>query len=192
MQTPDIVLASGSPYRAELLHRLGISFSRHSPDIDETPRSGETPEVLARRLAKEKALAVAQHYPESLIIGSDQVAALEGSLLGKPGTAAKACLQLQACNGKTVSFYTGLCVTGLGKTETRVDNYKVTFRQLSAQQISRYVEQELPLDCAGSFKMEGLGISLFEKLEGKDPNTLIGLPLIELITLLNQRGIAIP
>lgn len=188
----EIVLASGSAYRAELLHRLGLTFTRHSPDIDEQPREGETPSQLALRLAQEKALAIAAHHPKALIIGSDQVASLKGAPLGKPGTVKRACEQLAACSGESVTFYTGLCVTGLGQTDSLVDTYTVTFRQLSASQIKRYVEKELPLDCAGSFKMEGLGISLFERLEGSDPNTLIGLPMIRLTTLLNQRGIAIP
>jgi septum formation protein len=188
----EIVLASGSAYRAELLHRLGLTFTRHSPDIDEQPREGESPRQLALRLAQEKAQAVAHHHPKALVIGSDQVASLKGAPLGKPGTVKRACEQLAACSGETVTFYTGLCLTGLGQTDSLVDSYSVTFRQLSAQQIQRYVEKELPLDCAGSFKMEGLGISLFERLEGSDPNTLIGLPLIKLTTLLNKRGIAIP
>ena len=190
--TPEIVLASGSAYRAELLHRLGISFARHSPDIDESPKPDETPYDLALRLAEEKASAIARLHPKVLVIGSDQVASLDGKPLGKPGTAERACEQLAACNGKTVSFYTGLCLIGPESTDSLVDIYRVTFRQLSPEQIQRYVEKELPLDCAGSFKMEGLGISLFEKLEGSDPNTLIGLPLIQLTTLLNKRGIAIP
>lgn len=188
----EIVLASGSAYRAELLHRLGLTFTRHSPDIDEQPREDESPGQLALRLAQEKAQAVAQHHPKALVIGSDQVASLKGAPLGKPGTVKRACEQLAACSGKSVTFYTGLCVAGWGQTDSLVDTYTVTFRQLSAEQIKRYVEKELPLDCAGSFKMEGLGISLFEKLEGSDPNTLIGIPLIKLTTLLNQRGIAIP
>lgn len=190
--TPEIVLASSSAYRAELLHRLGISFSRHSPDIDESPKPGETPHDLALRLANEKAAAIALLHPKALVIGSDQVASLDGKLLGKPGTAEHACQQLAACSGKTVSFYTGLCLIGPEGTDSLVDIYTVTFRQLCPEQVQRYVEKELPLDCAGSFKMEGLGISLFEKLEGSDPNTLIGLPLIQLTTLLNKRGIAIP
>ncbi|MBB3046547.1 MAF protein [Litorivivens lipolytica] len=190
--TPEIVLASGSSYRAELLHRLGISFARHSPDIDESAKPGEKPQDLALRLAEEKAAAIARQHPKALVIGSDQVASLDGKPLGKPGTAERACEQLAACSGKTVSFYTGLCLTGPDGTDSLVDLYTVTFRTLSTEQIQRYVEKELPLDCAGSFKMEGLGISLFEKTEGNDPNTLIGLPLIELTTLLNKRGVTIP
>ena len=190
--TTEIVLASGSSYRAELLHRLGLTFTRHSPDIDEQAQAGESPSELALRLAQEKALAIAAHHPKALVIGSDQVASLKGEPLGKPGTVKRACEQLAACSGESVTFYTGLCVTGLGQTDSLVDTYTVTFRQLSASQIKRYVEKELPLDCAGSFKMEGLGISLFEKLEGNDPNTLIGFPLINLTTLLNKRGITIP
>ena len=193
--TPPLILASSSRYRADLLKRLGLTFSQISPDINENPRAGETPEKLAWRLATEKARAVATKHPGSLVIGSDQVASLDGIALGKPGTAIKARRQLSLCSGKSVHFYTGLCLAGpnIGQQSTLVDTFIVHFRKLGADQISRYIEKEQPLDCAGSFKMEGLGISLFERLEGKDPNSLIGLPLIDLLSLLNQRyGFAIP
>lgn len=192
--TPPLILASSSRYRADLLRRLGLSFSQASPHIDESAQPNESPERLAERLAIGKARAVARDHPGSLVIGSDQVASLDGITLGKPGTAARAQEQLALCSGKIVHFYTGLCLAGPspGDEISLTDTFTVHFRTLSSTQIQRYVERELPLDCAGSFKVEGLGISLFEKLEGKDPNTLIGLPLIDLVSLLNQRGIAIP
>ncbi len=192
--TPPLILASGSRYRAELLRRIGLSFSQASPNIDETPRADEAPQLLAERLATEKALAIAAEHPGSLVIGSDQVASIEGEILGKPGSAERARAQLQRCSGKSVTFYTGLSLAGPfpEQTVSLTDTFTVHFRILSDEQISRYIDKELPLDCAGSFKMEGLGISLFKKLDGNDPNTLIGLPLIELVTLLNQRGIEIP
>lgn len=192
--TPPLILASSSRYRADLLKRLGLTFSQASPNIDESPLADEHPRQLAARLAAEKARAVADEHPGSLVIGSDQVASLDGVAMGKPGTADKARQQLERCSGKSVHFYTGLCLAGpdADQHSTLVDTFIVHFRPLSTEQIQRYIEKELPLDCAGSFKMEGLGISLFERLEGKDPNTLIGLPLIDLISLLNQRGIAIP
>lgn len=192
--SPPLILASSSRYRADLLRRLGLTFSQASPHIDESAQPNEAPEQLAKRLATEKARAIAREHPGSLVIGSDQVASLEGLVLGKPGSVERAREQLTRCSGKTVHFHTGLCLVGptLNEEICLVDTFTVYFRELSAAQIKRYVDQELPLDCAGSFKMEGLGISLFQKLEGKDPNTLIGLPLIDLIGLLNQRGIAIP
>jgi septum formation protein len=191
---PPLILASSSRYRADLLKRLGLSFSQASPRTDETQKVGEQPEQLARRLATEKALTIAGEHPGCLVIGSDQVASLNGEPLGKPGSVERARTQLRRCSGQSVVFYTGLSVAGPATDQlfSLTDTFTVHFRELSNAQISRYIEKELPLDCAGSFKMEGLGISLFEKLEGNDPNTLIGLPLIELVTLLNQRGIAIP
>ena len=195
IDTPyPIILASSSPYRAALLARLQIDFSQHSPEVDESPLAGESPACLAERLARSKARAVAAKHPGCLVIGSDQVASLNGHLLGKPGSAERAREQLARCSGHAVQFYTGLCLVGPpdDRETSRVDTVTVVFRQLADAQIRRYIEREQPLDCAGSFKAEGLGISLFEKISGKDPNTLIGLPLIDLVTLLNQRGIAIP
>lgn len=194
IDTPyPIILASSSRYRAALLARLQLDFSQHSPDVDETPLAGESPVSLAERLACIKARAVAEKHPGCLVIGSDQVAHLDGELLGKPGSAERAYRQLARCSGKTVQFHTGLCLTGPRDAVTSlVDTFTVVFRKLTDTQIKRYIEREQPLDCAGSFKAEGLGISLFEKLSGKDPSTLIGLPLVDLVTLLNQRGIAIP
>lgn len=188
-----IILASSSRYRAALLARLQLDFLQHSPDVDETPLAGESPARLAERLARDKARAVAAMHPGCLVIGSDQVASLDSEFLAKPGSAERAYRQLARCSGKTVQFHTGLCLAGPEDAVTSlVDTFTVVFRKLTDAQIKRYIEREQPLDCAGSFKAEGLGISLFEKFSGKDPNTLIGLPLMDLVTLLNQRGIAIP
>ncbi|WP_444893643.1 Maf family protein [Microbulbifer sp. TRSA001] len=186
-----LILASSSPYRRTLLQQLGIPFQQDSPHIDEAPQAGEAPAALALRLATEKARTLAGRHPKSLIIGSDQVASCDGQILGKPGSRERAIAQLQACNGKKVIFHTGLSLLNsasgeqLGDTET----FTVYFRQLSTEQIERYVELEQPYDCAGSFKVEGLGIALFERLEGADLNTLVGLPLIRLTDMLNHFGI---
>lgn len=193
MQT-TLILASRSPYRCELLQRLGLSFSTDSPDIDEQAQVGETPVGLVQRLAQEKARAVAAKHPQALIIGSDQVACIEGTILGKPGSRDKAIQQLAAASGKTVTFYTGLCLFNSANQNTQVlcEPFHVSFRQLSQAQIERYVDKEQPFNCAGSFKSEGLGISLFERLHGDDPNSLIGLPLIQLIRLLANEGVMLP
>jgi MAF protein len=188
-----IVLASSSIYRRELLQRLQLSFEWTSPAVDETPRPLETPAVLAERLACAKAAALAQRYPRHLIIGSDQVASLDGALLGKPGDFATAARQLQACSGRRVEFATGLCLlnSGEGSRQSSVEPFSVVFRRLEAAQIENYLRREQPLDCAGSFKMEGLGIALFERLEGEDPNSLIGLPLIRLVSMLERAGVRV-
>lgn len=187
-----LLLASSSPYRRQLLERLGLPFDCQSPDIDETPAPGEMPETLARRLAQGKAQALAEPAPTAqLIIGSDQVACLNGKTLGKPGDHANAKAQLAAASGQTVTFYTGLCLhdNRTGTSETRCDTYRVHFRTLSEAQIEHYLIRETPYDCAGSFKAEGLGIRLFERMEGADPNSLIGLPLITLTDLLLSAGV---
>lgn len=189
MQT--LILGSSSPYRAELLKKLAINFIQHSPDIDESVSEGETAISLVERLAQEKALAIAKDYPQALIIGSDQVAAIEGKILGKPGDQETAVKQLMSASGQAVTFYTGLALYN-AKTHTMqhlVEPFVVHFRHLTEKQIHYYLEQEQPYQCAGSFKSEGLGISLFAKLEGDDPNSLVGLPLIKLIGLLNNEGI---
>ena len=188
-----LILASSSPYRRQLLEQLGLAFECASPAIDESPLAAETPAALAARLAQAKARALIKHYSQHWIIGSDQTASLDGRILGKPGNFANAQAQLRACNGKRVEFLTGLCLldSRTGESETIVEPFAVQFRQLSAEQIDRYLEREQPFDCAGSFKVEGLGIALFERLEGDDPNALIGLPLIRLITLLQNAGIAV-
>lgn len=189
----SIVLASSSPYRRRLLEQLGLPFEWNSPDIDETALPDEAPASLVKRLALTKARALAARYPQHWIIGSDQVACLEGRILGKPGNIDNARYQLRACNGRRVEFLTGLCLLNSRDDtyETIVEPFAVKFRTLNHTQIDRYLEREQPFDCAGSFKAEGLGIALFEHLEGNDPNALIGLPLIQLVTLLQKAGIVI-
>ena len=189
-----IILASSSPYRRELLGRLAIDFGCSSPDIDESALPDESPHSLVKRLAEQKAQAVAADYPQHLIIGSDQVASLEQRILTKPGNNENAKAQLSACSGKTVTFYTGLSLLNskTGQQLSCVEPFSVKFRVLNEATIERYIAAEQPLDCAGSFKMEGLGISLFEKLNGDDPNSLVGLPLIRLIDMLKTERIAIP
>lgn len=183
-----LILASSSPYRRALLEQLQLPVQCAPPHINEEPIAGEKPIHLAERLAAEKARALAHNYTDALIIGSDQVAECEGHALGKPGSVERAEQQLQACAGRKVHFYTGIslldCASGTQRTE--VDVFTVYFRQLTREQIRRYVALEQPLDCAGSFKVEGLGIALFEKMEGSDFNSLIGLPLIRLINLLQS------
>lgn len=178
----NIVLASSSSYRKELLSRILENFSCESPDIDETPFPDEEPIEHVARLAEQKAMTVALNHPDSIIIGSDQVCVLEGKILGKPRTEDKAIEQLLACSGKTVTFYTSLCVLESGKEgqDLSVVLTEVKFRELERDEIERYIKREQPLDCAGSFKCEGLGIALFESLSSKDPTALIGLPLITL------------
>jgi len=192
--TLPLVLASSSPYRQQLLRTLGLAFSCASPDIDESSVAGESAYDLVARLAERKARALASQHPASLIIGSDQVALLEDKILGKPGNKANAEAQLKQCSGRRVTFFTGLSVhdSHTGESETLVDTFTVHFRHLSQAEVHRYIEKESPLDCAGSFKSEGLGITLFERLEGSDPNTLVGLPLVELCKLLRQRGFELP
>lgn len=189
-----LVLASSSPYRRELLQRLQLPFTCCNPNIDERPLADETPEVLVQRLAVAKARALRAQFLQHLIIGSDQVAVLDGQILGKPSTAAAAIAQLTAASGRSVTFYTGLCLLDSASGTIQVDcvPFTVHFRTLSPAQISRYIEREQPLDCAGSFKSEGLGISLFRATEGEDATSLIGLPLIRLCDMLSQAGIIIP
>lgn len=192
---PGLVLASSSPYRRVLLEKLGLPFVHQSPAVDETPLDGETPAVLVTRLAIAKAKALAAQYPHSLIIGSDQMAiGPDGTALGKPHTAARACAQLLAMSGRRVTFVTGLCLlnAGTGRHQSLCEPFHVHFRELTSAQVERYVEREQPLDCAGSFKSEGLGITLFRAFEGRDLNTLIGLPLMALVDLLANEGISLP
>ncbi|AMO57020.1 septum formation inhibitor Maf [Endozoicomonas montiporae] len=188
-----LLLASGSPYRKQLLERLELSFECRAPDIDETPQRDETAEKLALRLSAAKAQALAAAYPDHLIIASDQAAQLGSTILGKPGTPARAIEQLTACNNKTVTFYTGLCLlnTTTGKQQIDCVPFTVHFRNLAREQIANYIKKEEPLDCAGSFKCEGLGITLFTRMEGDDPNSLTGLPLIRLTDMLLNEGISI-
>lgn len=189
--TTGLVLASSSRWRRELLDRLQLPYQCHSPDIDETPHPGETPRALVHRLALSKANAVAAHFPHHYVIGSDQVAVFEGDILGKPHTAEKACANLARFSGQRVTFLTGLALldTRHQRHQVHIEPFEVVFRTLSTQEIETYVAKEQPLDSAGSFRMEGLGIALFEKLEGRDPNALIGLPLIALCDMLRQAGL---
>ena len=191
-----IVLASTSRYRRDLLARLLPDFAVDAPDVDEVSIGGELPRDLAIRLAFAKAQTVAQRHPDALVIGSDQVAELDGRALGKPGSMTAACDQLAASSGKTVSFHTALCLfdtrDGEAVVRAAVDHTQVVFRTLDTAMIARYVNAERPLDCAGSFKAEGLGIALFERIESLDPTALIGLPLIALARLLREAGIVLP
>jgi septum formation protein len=188
-----LVLASGSRYRKELLAKLGIPFQTFSPSIEETAKPGETPEHLSVRLAEEKARAVAERFPDHLIIGSDQVAMLGKNQLTKPGCHSKAVAQLQAASGQSVEFFTSVCLmnSATGESSFDIDRTVVHFRRLTELQIERYVSKERPFDCAGGFKSESLGIALFEKLETGDPNALVGLPLIKLTRLLEKSGVEI-
>jgi len=186
-----LVLASTSAFRQALLERLGLPFTTAAPEVDETRRPEEPPQVLVLRLAESKARAVAPGHPGSLIIGSDQVACIEGQVLGKPGGRDAAIAQLQRASGKTLMFHTGLCLlnSATGRAQTLVEPFQVHFRPLTLQRINGYLDREQPYNCAGSFKSEGLGIALFERLEGEDPSALIGLPLIRLVTLLESEGL---
>ena len=189
-----LVLASTSAYRRELLQRFGLPFEVARPDIDESPLPGETPQATAERLAVEKARAVAGQFEDALIIGSDQVAHMGDTRFGKPGTVERAVAQLQSMSGRTVVFHTALAVlnTRSGRVQLDAVPTEVRFRSLSSDEIVRYVNKELPLDCAGSAKSEGLGITLLDALAGDDPNALIGLPLIALARMLRNEGIALP
>jgi septum formation protein len=189
-----IVLGSTSRYRAELLGRLGLDFEASAPGTIEHVIAGEVPADRARRLAIAKATDAGSGLKDALVIGSDQVAELDGRVLDKPGSAQRAFEQLAACSGHIVNFHTALCLfdTLSGRHRTHVDLTRVHFRVLDATEIKRYIDREQPLDCAGSFKCEGLGISLFERIDNADPTALIGLPLIALTQLLRDAGIHIP
>lgn len=191
---PRIVLGSTSRYRADLLRRLVLDFEQSAPGTDETPLTGEAPAQRALRLAIAKAEATASGWRDALVIGSDQVAELDGRILDKPGTAERAHTQLTASSDREVHFHTALCLldTRNGRRHTHVDHTCVRFRKLTAAEITRYIEREHPLDCAGSFKCEGLGISLFESIDNRDPSALVGLPLIALARMLREAGVALP
>ncbi|GAA5645373.1 Maf family protein [Vibrio proteolyticus] len=188
----QLVLASTSPYRQQILTKLDLPFITASPDCDETPLVNEAPQALVARLAEAKARSCRLSRP-SLVIGSDQVCVIDGQIVGKPHTREKAIAQLTRQSGKTITFYTGLALhnTHSGYTEVAVEPFHVHFRSLTQQQIEAYVDKEMPLNCAGSFKSEGLGIALFDRLEGRDPNTLIGLPLITLIDMLERQHVPV-
>ena len=186
-----LVLGSTSPFRKALLEKLNLAFECAKPNIDETALADETPKALVERLAIEKAKTVSSDYPNALIIGSDQIAVCEGKILGKPHNFTNAVKQLTSFSGKSVIFYTGLCVydSNKDKSTALVEPFTVHFNTLNKTDIENYLHAEEPYNCAGSFKSEGLGICLFNKLEGDDPNTLIGLPLIKLVSLLKVHGV---
>lgn len=186
-----LLLASSSRYRRQLLEQLRIPFEHASPDIDETPLTDETPRAYVERLAIEKARALKSGYPQHWIIGSDQTCVIKEEIVGKSGNRDNAIKQLQACSGTAVTFYTGLAlISPEGDVFSLVEPFTVRFRSLSTEEIEHYVDLERPFDCAGSFKVEGLGIQLFEALEGRDYNSLIGLPLIGLNDLMQQAGVS--
>jgi septum formation protein len=189
-----LVLGSTSRYRRELLSRLNVPFEVAAPDVDETPLAGETPEALARRLAAAKARAVAQRFPQAIVIGSDQVADLDGEPLGKPGDHDNAVRQLRRMRGREVVFQTALCVICLasGFAQHELAPVRVRFRDLSDAEIERYLRLEQPYDCAGSAKSEGLGIALLESIDNDDPTALVGLPLIRTCRLLRAAGLPLP
>jgi len=191
MPRPPLVLASRSPFRRALLERLGIPFGTAVSSVDEARLPQEPPEELVLRLSAAKARAVVPQHPDALIIGSDQVASIDGAVLGKPGNREGAVEQLLRSSGRTVVFYTGLCLLHApsGRTRCHCEPFRVHFRALAAERIAAYLDREQPFDCAGSFKAEGLGIALFERLEGEDPNALIGLPLIRLVAMLEAEGV---
>lgn len=191
---PPLLLASSSPARRELLGRLGLPFRQASPDIDEAPVPGETVQDLVLRLSEAKACALAAAHPGHLIIGSDQALALEGEILGKPGTPERARAQLGRLSGRRATFHTGLCLldSASGRRHLAREEYSVHFRDLDSAAIARYVERDEPWGCAGSFKAEGLGIALFRGFEGRDPSSLVGLPLMTLVDFLLAEGISIP
>ncbi|WP_313383051.1 nucleoside triphosphate pyrophosphatase [Pantoea sp.] len=187
----SLLLASTSPFRQALLGKLGLPFITAAPDVDETPHAGEAADALVSRLAVAKAQALAADYPDSWIIGSDQVCVLDGAITGKPHTPERAFAQLRQASGNAITFYTGLALYQ-PRSATLMqccEPFVVHFRDLSDREIRAYIEKEQPLQCAGSFKSEGLGICLFERLEGRDPNTLVGLPLIALSGMLRAVGI---
>lgn len=191
MPLPPLILASTSPFRRSLLERLRVPFTTASPDADETRHPGEPPRDLVLRLAQAKAGAVAPMHPDALIIGSDQVACIDDKVLGKPGNRERAIEQLTQASGREVVFYTGLCLLNAttGRSQTSCEPFRVHFRRLSGTQIEGYLDREQPFNCAGSFKSEGLGIALFDHLEGDDPNALVGLPLIRLVAMLESEGV---
>lgn len=191
---PALILASTSPYRRELLARLGLPFETQTPAVDETPLPGEAPRELALRLARAKAQDVARHHPQALVIGSDQVADLHGQPLGKPGSHERARAQLSRMSGQTVLFHTAvsLACAARGLLQTELATVRVRFRELDAASIERYLRAEQPYDCAGSAKSEGLGIALLAAIESDDPTALIGLPLIRTAALLRAAGLVLP
>ncbi|RMG53424.1 MAG: septum formation inhibitor Maf [Gammaproteobacteria bacterium] len=194
MTLPRIVLASTSPFRAELLGRLQVPFEQAAPEVDETRLPDEAPREMVMRLAEAKARAIATGLEHGLVIGSDQCAVIGGEILGKPGSFERAFEQLRASSGRSVTFETGLCVVDAesGRAEVDCVSFEVGFRELDDARIRNYLEREQPWNCAGSFKSEGLGITLFRYLRGDDPTALIGLPLIRLVDMLEAFGLRLP
>lgn len=188
-----LVLASTSPFRKQLLEKLHLTFLTEKPNVDETGLPDETAQQLVERLAIKKAQAITPNFDNALVIGSDQVCVNEGEILGKPHNFENAFKQLKAASGKTITFYTGLALVNskTGNVQSLVEPFVVKFRKLTDEMISNYLNKEQPYNCAGSFKSEGYGIALFEAFEGKDPNSLIGLPLISLIKMLENEGIKV-
>ncbi len=193
MSQRDLILASTSPFRRELLVRLQLPFRVVAPEVDEEPLAGEEPDALAGRLALAKAHAVAGSHPQALVIGSDQVAVHAGRIVGKPGSHAAAVQQLRAASGGRVVLYTGLALVDArsGRTQSQVVPFATVFRHLTDEVIENYLRKEQPYNCAGSLKSEGLGIALLERFEGDDPTALIGLPLIRLIRMLEAEGVRV-
>ena len=189
-----LILASSSPYRRALLERIGVPFDDVAPAIDESHQAGESPLELSERLARTKARAVAERFPEAIVIGSDQLAVRGNEILGKPGTESRCVQQLIDSSGRRLRFLTAVHVTGgrSGLSETHIDETVVVFRTLAKAEITRYVAREQPLDCAGGFKAESLGIALFERIESNDPTALTGLPLIWLCGALRRAGLEVP
>lgn len=189
----ELILASTSPYRRQLFERLGVDFQCVAPDVDEKPSAEETPADLAARLAREKALAVAGRFPDALVLGSDQTASVAGQRLGKPGTEKRARGQLAFCSGRTVLFYTAVALASDGEVRDECCvTTEVVFRPLTAEEIAAYVAHDRPLDCCGSFRWEGVGISLFEALRSDDPTALEGFPLISVAAMLRRCGVPVP
>ncbi|MCP4698887.1 MAG: septum formation inhibitor Maf [Gammaproteobacteria bacterium] len=188
-----LVLASTSPFRQSVLKRLRLEFEIHAPNADETPLPGEPPAALVMRLAEVKARAATPAYPQALIIGSDQMAVIGKRILGKPGCHDKAAEQLRLASGKQVDFLTGLCLlnSNTGKIHKNIVRFGVTFRQLTDAQIESYLHKDKPYNCSGSFKSEGLGIALLERMIGSDPTAVIGLPLIRLVRMLEAEGVQV-
>lgn len=194
MAQRPLVLASTSPYRRELMQRLRLAFDTVAPDCDERARAGESAGALVERLAEAKARSVVPLHPEALIVGSDQVAALDGRILTKPGTPERAAEQLAACSGRRVVFHTGLAVVDARAGTAAVERveYRVDFRVLGRDAIERYLAADAPYDCAGGIRAEGYAVTLFEAMDGADPSALVGLPLIRLAALLRDHGLALP
>ena len=191
-EQPPLILASSSPYRAEMLQRLNVAFTTITSGIDETPAADEPAAALVKRLALEKARRVARQQPEALIIGADQVAVLDGRVLGKPGTRERAIAQIQDMSGNAVEYLSGIALVGAKREWSDIVATRLQYRKLAASEIERYIDHDRPLDCAGGMRSEKLGISLLESLSSEDPTALIGMPLIRIAQWLREAGFEIP